>query len=98
MVGTGEGPDFKLEEENKIVQSWVPSVPTGPDWIQACANDEALSTLRNKVFEDIGIKEPSHMPVREERSLDPEIEKLLEIESICAHQNQGMSSHWMARS
>ena len=75
MPGTGEGPDFKLEEKNKIIQGWVPSVPAGPDWERACANDGALGILRTKVFSDIGIKDPRKKGVRGERNLDEEVKK-----------------------
>ena len=75
IPGTGEGPDFKLEEKNKVIQNWVPSVPYGPDWVRACANEASLSELRKKVFHDIGIKDSQHKEVRQESNLDAEVKK-----------------------
>ena len=35
---TGEGPDFRLEEVNKGVQSFLPLSPTDEDWATVCTN------------------------------------------------------------
>ena len=37
----GEGADFRLEEKNKHIKSWIPpGVPTVRDWVQTCRNLE----------------------------------------------------------
>ena len=50
---TGEGGDFKLEELNKAVQHWVPSVPT-----DACSNYSHLTKLREQTFGQMGVQDP----------------------------------------
>ena len=87
VKGTGEGPDFKLEEKNKVIQNWIPSVPYGPDWERACANEGSLSNLRKKVFSDIDLKDSQRKSFRQERNLDDEINKfrttLRKAEYVC---------------
>ena len=47
---TGEGPDFRLEEVNKGVQSFLPLVPTNEDWQRVCANYTTLNSLRGQLL------------------------------------------------
>ena len=55
---TGEGGDFKLEELNKAVQHWAPSVPTDDDWRIACSNYSHLTKFREQTFGQMGVQDP----------------------------------------
>ena len=46
-LSTGEGVDFRLEEVNKQIQQWLPSVSSTKDSKIACSSYERLSTFRN---------------------------------------------------
>ena len=55
---TGQAADFRLEELNKIIQSWLPSVPSPSDWKAACRNLDKLVQIRERMFNEMGIKDP----------------------------------------
>ena len=55
---TGEGGDFRLEEVNKVIQQWLPKVPSGKDWEMICSNHDDLVKFRSIVFEQVGISDP----------------------------------------
>ena len=61
---SGEGADFKLEEVNRGVQHWIPSIPTDKDWTNACANYTELSDLRLASLSEMGIKDPKERSFR----------------------------------
>ena len=47
----GQGFDFVLEEENKMVKSWIRhGVPTENTWLSIIRNTETLKTVRNNVM------------------------------------------------
>ena len=56
---TGEGADFRLEEVNRVIQQWLPKVPSGKDWQMVCNNHDDLVMFRDRVFGQMGISDPS---------------------------------------
>ena len=56
---TGEGGDFRLEEVNRVIQQWLPKVPSGKDWQKVCANHDDLVRLREVVNRDMGVPDPA---------------------------------------
>ena len=72
-LGTGEGVDFRLEEVNRQIQQWLPSVPSTKDWKIACCNYERLSTFRNTLFEAMEIRDPKVQQSKRSQNIDEEI-------------------------
>ena len=72
ISGTNEGPDFKLETINKTIQNWLPAVPSGKDWMQCCAQHDDLLRLRQKLFHQLGSKDPKARGRHQERNLQHE--------------------------
>ena len=54
----GEGADFRLKEINRQIQHWLPNIPSTKDWKIACCNYDKLFSLRQTVFEQIGVTDP----------------------------------------
>ena len=55
---TGEGVDFRVEENNQGIQPLVGRDAEFDDWVVACANYKMLNELRGKTFSDMGINDP----------------------------------------
>jgi hypothetical protein len=54
---TGEGPDFKLEAVNRVVQRSLPAVPSGKDWMTACVNYHQLKELKKNTLLEAGLRD-----------------------------------------
>ena len=50
VPGTGESPDFRLEEINKNVQRFMPLAPRDNDWLNVCANYDMLKHISSSSF------------------------------------------------
>ena len=59
VPGTGQGADFRLEEVNKLIQQWLPNIPSANDWKWASVNFDKLSQFRSHIFIEMGIKDPN---------------------------------------
>ena len=55
---SGEGGDFKLQELNKAVQHWIPSVPSDKVWPVTCSNYTGLTKLWEETVSHMGIQDP----------------------------------------
>ena len=52
----GQGYDFILEEENKLVKSWLKKgVPTEKVWLSTCRNHQSLKNIKNTVMNFAGL-------------------------------------------
>ena len=73
IKGTNESPDFKLEAINKTLQHWLPSSPTGIDWLQVCCQFDELAQLRDELFSQMNITDPKTKKHHGESDMSVEI-------------------------
>ena len=70
---TGESPDFRLEEVNKQVQSFMPLAPRASDWEKVCSNYDTLMDIKKSLLKDKGSSNCSSIwNPREPGGQDPE--------------------------
>ena len=79
ISGTNEGPDFKLEAINKTIQHWLPAVPSGIDWMQCCTQHDELQVLRQKLFTQMGARDPKDRSRHHRRELEDEIREFRRV-------------------
>ncbi len=70
---TGQGPDFRCEEENKDIQNILPQKPSGNDWNIACGGRDEVLTVRKNMFETCGVQDPKMHSKSPKQNIDEEI-------------------------
>ena len=70
---TGEGVDFRLEEVNRLVQQWLPNIPSTDDWKTACCNFDKLIQLREQLFAQMQLTDPKLGGKKSLQNIDDEI-------------------------
>ena len=70
---TGEGVDFRLEEVNKQIKHWLPSVPSPNDWHTTCTNYDRLIQFREKTFAQQGASDPRSYGSRSPQNIQQEV-------------------------
>ena len=86
---SGEGADFKLEEVNRGVQHWIPSVPSDKDWVNACANFTKLADLRQASLNEMELNDPKE---RTSRS-DPDLRDQVKAFRSAIRESEYLSHH-----
>ena len=70
---TGQGPDFRCEEENKDIQQILPQKPSGNDWNIACGGRDEVLTVRKNMFQTCGVQDPKIHSKSPQQNIDEEI-------------------------
>ncbi len=70
---TGQGPDFRCEEENKDIQNILPQKPTGNDWNVACGGRDEVLNIRKNMFETCGVQDPKMHSKSPQQNIEEEV-------------------------